>query len=88
LKDDVNVNVIHPGTTDTERTNTRIEQRAKASGRSVEVVRKELVTRLGIRRMGTSEEIAALAVYLCGPQARHIQGVAISVDGGGTPGVY
>jgi 3-oxoacyl-[acyl-carrier protein] reductase len=88
LKDDVNVNVIHPGTTDTERTNTLIEQRAKASGRSVEEVRKENVTRLGIRRMGTSEEIASLAVYLCGPQARHIQGVAISVDGGGTPGVY
>jgi len=88
LKDDVNVNVIHPGTTDTERTNTLIEQRAKASGRSVEEVRKENVTRLGIRRMGTSEEIASLAVYLCGPQARHIQGVAIAVDGGGTPGVY
>jgi NAD(P)-dependent dehydrogenase (short-subunit alcohol dehydrogenase family) len=88
LRDDVNVNVIHPGTTDTERTNELIEQRAKASGRSIEDVRKENVSRSGIRRMGTVEDIAALTLFLCGPAARHIQGTAISVDGGGTPGVY
>jgi NAD(P)-dependent dehydrogenase (short-subunit alcohol dehydrogenase family) len=88
LKDDVNVNVIHPGTTDTERTNTLIEQRAKASGRSVEELKKENLSRAGIRRMGTVEDIAALTLFLCGPQARHIQGAAIAVDGGGTPGVY
>jgi NAD(P)-dependent dehydrogenase (short-subunit alcohol dehydrogenase family) len=88
LKDDVNVNVIHPGTTDTERTNTLIEQRAKASGRSVEELRQENVARAGIRRMGTVEDIAALTLFLCGPAARHIQGAAIAVDGGGTPGVY
>lgn len=88
LKDDVNVNVIHPGTTDTERTNTLIEQRAKASGRSVEELRQENVARAGIRRMGTVEDIAALTLFLCRPEARHIQGTAIAVDGGGTPGVY
>lgn len=88
LKDDVNVNVIHPGTTDTERTNQLIEQRAKASGRSVEELHKENLTRSGLRRMGTVEDIAALTLFLCGPQARHIQGAAIAVDGGGTPGVY
>ena len=88
LKDDVNVNVIHPGTTDTERTNILIEQRAKASGRSVEELRKENLSRAGLRRMGTPEDIAALTLFLSGPQARHIQGAAIAVDGGGTPGVY
>jgi NAD(P)-dependent dehydrogenase (short-subunit alcohol dehydrogenase family) len=88
LKDDVNVNVIHPGTTDTERTNQLIEQRAKASGRSFEELREENIGKSGLRRMGTPEDIAALTLFLCGPQARHIQGTAIAVDGGGTPGVY
>jgi NAD(P)-dependent dehydrogenase (short-subunit alcohol dehydrogenase family) len=88
LKDDVNVNVVHPGTTDTERTNQLIEQRAKASGRTFEELRQENIAKSGLRRMGTPEDIAALTLFLCGPQARHIQGTAIAVDGGGTPGVY
>ena len=88
LKDDVNVNVIHPGTTDTERTNQLIEQRAKASGRSISELHKENLSKSGLRRMGTVEDIAALTLFLCGPAARHIQGAAIAVDGGGTPGVY
>jgi NAD(P)-dependent dehydrogenase (short-subunit alcohol dehydrogenase family) len=88
LKDDVNVNVIHPGTTDTERTNQLIEQRAKASGRSVADLHEENLSKSGLRRMGTVEDIAALTLFLCGPAARHIQGAAIAVDGGGTPGVY
>ena len=88
LKDDVNVNVIHPGTTDTERTNQLLEQRAKASGRTFEELRQENIAKSGLRRMGTPDDIAALALFLCGPRARHIQGTAIAVDGGGTPGVY
>ena len=34
------------------------------------------------------EDIAALALFLCSERARHIQGTAIAVDGGATPGVY
>jgi NAD(P)-dependent dehydrogenase (short-subunit alcohol dehydrogenase family) len=32
--------------------------------------------------------VAALAVFLCSAQARHIQGTATAVDGGATPGFY
>jgi len=88
LKDDVNVNVIHPGMTETERTTTLFQQRAAASGKSPDELRKEAIARNGLRRLGTPEEIAALTLFLCSPIARHIQGTAISVDGGGTPGVY
>ena len=38
--------------------------------------------------MGQPDDIAALAVFLCGAQARHIQGTATAVDGGATPGFY
>ena len=38
--------------------------------------------------MATSEDIAELTLFLCSKRARHIQGTAIAVDGGSTPGVY
>ena len=34
------------------------------------------------------EDIAELTLFLCSPRARGILGVAVAVDGGGTPGVY
>jgi NAD(P)-dependent dehydrogenase (short-subunit alcohol dehydrogenase family) len=87
-KDGVNVNVIHPGRTMTDRTNDLLRQKAAARGVSTEVIEKEEVEKDGIRRMGLPEDIAALALFLCSPAARHIQGTAIAVDGGATGGVY
>jgi len=87
-RDDVNVNVIHPGNTDTERQQQLREQRAAASGRSVEELRAEALTKSNMRRFGTPQDIAALALFLCSEQARHVQGTAIAVDGGATPGLY
>lgn len=88
MQDDVNVNVIHPGTTETERTLQLLQQRAAASGRSVENLQAEAVAKSGLKRMAKPEEIAALTLFLCSEAARHIQGTAIAVDGGSTPGVY
>lgn len=87
-KDDVNVNVIHPGATETERFYQLIEMRAKASGKSVEQLKQEALTKDGIRRLATAQDIAALALFLCSDRARHIQGTAIAVDGGATAGYY
>src|SRR4029079_9816113 len=77
-RDGINVNVIHPGATETERSIQLLEQRAAASGKSVEDLRKETLARSNIRRMGKPEDIAELALYLCSPRARHIQGTAIA----------
>jgi len=88
LRDGINVNIIHPGTTATERSEMLLQQRAAAQGRAVEDLRKESLTKSGIRRQGKPEEIAALAMFLCSEQGSHIIGNAISVDGGATPGVY
>jgi 3-oxoacyl-[acyl-carrier protein] reductase len=86
--DGVNVNVIHPGATETERFYQLIEQRSKASGKSVEQLKQEATARDGLRRLGKAEDIAALALFLCSEKARHIQGTAIAVDGGATVGYY
>jgi 3-oxoacyl-[acyl-carrier protein] reductase len=87
-RDDVNVNVIHPGATDTERTQQLLEQRAAASGRPVEELRREHYAKDGLKRLGHPDDIAALTLFLCGEPARYIQGTAIAVDGGATPGFY
>src|SRR5215207_7985780 len=85
---DVNVNVIHPGTTETERTIQLAQQRAAALGTPPEEMRAKSLAQEGTRRIGKPEDIAELAVFLCSSRARHIQGQAIAVDGGSAPGFY
>lgn len=87
-REGVSVNAIHPGTTETERTKQLWAQRAQASGKTVEEIREQIMARSGARTISKPEDIAALALFLCSERARQIQGVAIAVDGGGTPGVY
>lgn len=88
LVDDVNVNTIHPGQVQTERLTEMMTDQAAAQGKTPDQVLEETIQRQGIRRLGTPEDIAELAVFLCLPQARHIQGTAISVDGGGTKSLF
>jgi len=87
-RDGVNVNVIHPGATETERFYQLLEQRSQASGKSVEQLKQEATAKDGLRRLGKPGDIAALALFLCSDKARHIQGTAIAVDGGTTIGYY
>jgi NAD(P)-dependent dehydrogenase (short-subunit alcohol dehydrogenase family) len=87
-RDGVNVNAIHPGATETERTKLLWAQRAQALGKTVEEIRQQIMARSGARSIAQPEDIAALALFLCSEKARQIQGVAVAVDGGGTPGLY
>jgi 3-oxoacyl-[acyl-carrier protein] reductase len=88
MRDGVNVNVIHPGNTATERQEELLAQRSAATGKSVEELRAAALAKSGIRRVGQVEDVAALALFLCREGARHIQGTAIAVDGGATVGYY
>ena len=87
-RDDININVIHPGQTQTDRVEQLFAQFAKAQNKTVEQVREESLVKSGLRRIGQPEDVAELALFLCSPRARHIHGTAIAVDGGGTPGYY
>ena len=88
MRDGVNVNVIHPGNTRTERSEELLQQRAQAGREVGRGTRSAALARSGIRRIGEVEDIAALALFLCSEKARQIQGTAISVDGGATVGYY
>jgi 3-oxoacyl-[acyl-carrier protein] reductase len=87
-RDGVNVNAILPGLNETERVEQLFQQHAEARGITPQEVRDEAIAKEGLRRLGKPEDIAALALFLCSEEARHIQGTAIAVDGGATPGLY
>ncbi len=86
--DDINVNVIHPGMVETDRVVTLFQQFAQAQGKTPEEVRNDSLKKSGTRRIGMPGDVAELALFLASPRARHIQGTAISIDGGATTGLF
>jgi 3-oxoacyl-[acyl-carrier protein] reductase len=87
-RDDVNVNVIHPGMVETDRVVTLFQQFAKAQNKTPEQVREESIKKTGTRRIGQPQDVAEVAVFLASPRARHIQGTAVAIDGGATTGLF
>ncbi len=75
-------------TTVTKRLDEIIETRSSLEAVPVEKIREGLAERKKVNRIGEPADVAALVSFLCRPEARHIQGVAIAVDGGGTRGLY
>lgn len=88
LKSNVNVNTVHPGMTTTERLDTLFADRAKAAGITIDESKRQQAERDGIRRLGQPDDVASLVAYLCSPDARHINGAAIAIDGGATRAVF
>lgn len=87
-RDGVRINVIHPGLTETERFFELAERRAKAAHSTAEEVIRNAIEKQGIRRIAKPGDIAELALFLCSARGSQIQGTAIAVDGGATPGIY
>ena len=77
----VRCNAICPGTVQTPSLDERIAANAGAAG-STDAARAAFVARQPMGRLGTPEEIAALAVYLASDAAQFVTGQAIAIDGG------
>lgn len=88
IRDGVTVNAIHPGTTVTDRLHEIVKTRAQLENTTEQEILASLAVREKISRLGQPEDVAGLASFLCGPRARHIQGVSIAVDGGATAGLF
>jgi len=82
----VTVNTVLPGPTRTENTERLRAQRAQAAGISVPELEKDFFVSLRpsslLRRFTSAEEVANLAVYLCGAGASATTGAALRADGG------
>jgi 3-hydroxybutyrate dehydrogenase len=79
----ITVNAICPGYVDTDMTSGNIERLEKRTGRPSEQIRGFMEHSSPQNRLMTVEEVAALAIFLCGEAARGINGQGIVVDGGG-----
>ncbi|MEO6004838.1 MAG: 3-hydroxybutyrate dehydrogenase [Opitutus sp.] len=81
----VTCNAICPGYVRTPLVERQIESQAKAHHLSTEqVIRDVILAAQPTKRFIEVEEIAALAIFLCGDHARSITGAAIPIDGGWT----
>jgi 3-hydroxybutyrate dehydrogenase len=79
----ITCNAICPGYVRTPLVEGQIESQAKIHHLSREqVIRDVILAAQPSRRFVEVEEIAALAVFLCGEPARSITGAAIAIDGG------
>ncbi len=79
----VRCNCICPGTVATPSLDERIAVNAAEAG-SMDAARAAFVARQPMGRLGTAEEIAALAVYLASDAAAFVTGQAVVIDGGMT----
>jgi 2-keto-3-deoxy-L-fuconate dehydrogenase len=75
----IRCNAICPGTVETPSLGERI----KALGNEKEA-RKAFVARQPMGRLGTAEEIAALALYLASDESGFVTGQEFIIDGGWT----
>jgi 3-oxoacyl-[acyl-carrier protein] reductase len=80
--DGVTVNCVLPGYTRTER----VEELADANAAKEGLTRRDVLARfereIPMKRLGESDELAAMAVFLASERASYITGQSIVVDGG------
>ena len=73
----IRCNAICPGTVESPS----LEERIAAAG-DPEEARKAFIARQPMGRLGTAEEIAALAVYLASDESAYMTGSVLVIDGG------
>jgi NAD(P)-dependent dehydrogenase (short-subunit alcohol dehydrogenase family) len=84
----VNVTVVHPGITRTERTPQTLAAWAKARGTSPEEIERSIAQGVSIGRMVTAEEVASVVAFLASPRSVAINGDAIVAGGGARGAIY
>ena len=81
----VNVTVVHPGATRTEKTPAVIAARAAAAGLDPAEVERRMSSANSTRRLIDAREVAYVVAFLASPKSVAINGDAIAA-GGGAPG--
>ncbi len=78
----INVTVVHPGFTWTERMPALLEQRATQQGISVEEATKQAAQGNSVRRIIDASDIAHVVAFLASPKSVAVQGDTIAAGGG------
>lgn len=86
VRQNVTINNLLPGAFDTDRRAAIVAAGARASGKSVEEVRRDQENETPAGRFGTIAEFGAACAFLCSAQAGFITGQNLLLDGGAFPG--
>jgi NAD(P)-dependent dehydrogenase (short-subunit alcohol dehydrogenase family) len=78
----INVTVVHPGATRTEKTAEVVARKAQSDGLSVEEAEKALFGHSLIGRIVDAQEVADVVTFLASPRSVAINGDAIAAGGG------
>ena len=78
----VRANIICPGTVDSPSWRGRVDAQAEVRGVDRQVVEAEFVARQPLGRVGSPQEIAALAAYLLSDESAFTTGQTHVIDGG------
>ena len=84
IGDGVRCNAICPGTVETPSLGKRVEALAAMTGQTTDEARARFVARQPMGRLGTAEEVAAVALYLASDESAFTTGQTFIVDGGFT----
>jgi 3-oxoacyl-[acyl-carrier protein] reductase len=87
-KDNVLVNNVCPGYTQTARLDELAAKLAAREGVEPGRIRERWAAQAPLRRLGQPEEFANLVVFLASECASYITGVSVAVDGGLVKGIY
>ena len=82
IKQGIRANAICPGTIQSPSLDERIAALVKQTRKSEQQIRQDFIDRQPIGRLGTTEEIAALAVYLASDESTYTTGTVQIIDGG------
>jgi len=84
----VNVTVVHPGLTRTEKTAPRVAALAAGSGDSEAAVEKRMAANITVGRIIDASEVADIVAFLASPRSIAINGDAIACGGGAKGAIH
>jgi NAD(P)-dependent dehydrogenase (short-subunit alcohol dehydrogenase family) len=84
----INVTVVHPGLTRTERTASLVAARAAAQGVAPEAIETQMAAGNAIQHLVDASEVADVVAFLCSPRSRAIHGDAIAAGGGAPRSIH
>jgi NAD(P)-dependent dehydrogenase (short-subunit alcohol dehydrogenase family) len=84
----INVVVVHPGMTRTERTPDSLAAMAQARGTTVDELEQRLESGVSIGRLVTAEEVASVVAFLASPKSVALNGDAVVASGGARGAIH
>lgn len=84
----INVTVVHPGLTRTERTAARVAEIQERTGQSIEEVEAKMAANISIGRIVDAAEVADIVAFLASPRSVAINGDAIACGGGARGAIH